>query len=117
MTRSRIVFLALAAALGAALAALPVLAEEEEKKEELPLETADAPTSVSLTQTIQEGGGAISVQTMCTNCNSADLTLGSFGNEFVAVTCDGLPVSPGLPQIYLLSVVPSWPSEHFTVEQ
>ncbi len=117
MTPSRIGFLALAVVLGAAMAALPVLAEEDEKKEEQPLETADAPTAVSLTQTIEESGGAISVQTMCTNCNSADLTLGSFGNEFISVTCDGLPVSSGLPQIYLLSVVPSWTIENVAVEQ
>ncbi|GAB4222258.1 MAG: hypothetical protein Kow0062_18820 [Acidobacteriota bacterium] len=65
----------------------------------------DDATESSLTQSIQ-GEGGLTVQTMCTNCNSADLSLGGLGNEHIAVTCDGLPVPSGLAQIYLLSVMP-----------
>ncbi len=62
-------------------------------------------TESSLTQSIQ-GEGGLTVQTMCTNCNSADLSLGGLGNDHIAVTCDGMPVPSGLPQVYLLSVMP-----------
>ena len=65
----------------------------------------DDATESSLTQSIQ-GEGGLTVQTMCTNCNSADLSLGGLSNEHIAVTCDGMPVPSGLPQIYLLSVMP-----------
>jgi outer membrane receptor for ferrienterochelin and colicin len=59
----------------------------------------------SVTQAIPADAG-ISVQTLCTNCNNADLSVGGLGNEHVSVVCDGVPVPSGLGQIYLLSVMP-----------
>lgn len=97
-------------------ATLPAFAAEEEPAEEPPPEQLEAPVATSMTQTIQ-GESGISVQTMCTNCNSADLSLGSFGNEFLSMVCDGLPVPPGLAQIYLLSVVPPWVIDNVAVER
>jgi outer membrane receptor protein involved in Fe transport len=61
--------------------------------------------TTSLTQAMQ-GDSGIAIQTLCTNCNNADLSLGGLGNDHVAVTCDGLPVPAGLAQIYLLSIMP-----------
>ena len=52
-------------------------------------------------------GDGVTVQTVCTNCNNADLSLGGLGNDFVPITCDELPVTTGLAQIYLLSVMPA----------
>jgi outer membrane receptor protein involved in Fe transport len=48
----------------------------------------------------------VAVQTLCTNCNNADLSISGMGNEHVSVVCDGVPVPSGLAQIYLLSVMP-----------
>jgi outer membrane receptor for ferrienterochelin and colicins len=59
----------------------------------------------SVTQTLAEDSG-VSVQTVCTNCNNADLSLGGLGNEHIAMVCDGIPVPPGLAQVYLLSILP-----------
>lgn len=84
----------------------------EEAKENEP-----EPAGVTnVTQTVQ-GESNISIQAMCTNCNSADLAVGSFGNEFIHMTCDGLPVPPGLAQIYLLSVVPPTTIDNVAVEK
>jgi outer membrane receptor protein involved in Fe transport len=71
---------------------------KEEEKEERGAKTA-------LTQDLQ-GEGGLTIQTMCTNCNSADLSLGGLDNAHVEMMCDGLPVPEGLAQIYLLSVMP-----------
>ncbi|NJN64329.1 MAG: TonB-dependent receptor plug domain-containing protein, partial [Acidobacteria bacterium] len=57
------------------------------------------------------------MQTMCTNCNSADLSLGGLGNEHIAMTCDGIPVPAGLAQIYLLSVMPPTVIDNVDVEK
>lgn len=54
---------------------------------------------------LEEDSG-VSVQTVCTNCNNADLTVGGLGNDYVPIRCDGIFVPPGLGQIYLLSVMP-----------
>jgi outer membrane receptor protein involved in Fe transport len=66
----------------------------------------DKAAATSLTQTIDADSG-VSIQTLCTNCNNADLSMGGLDNDHVAVTCDGMPVSSGLAQIYLLSVMPA----------
>lgn len=74
----------------------------------LPKETESGPSkpaATSLTQSLQ-GDSGVAIQTICTNCNNADLSLGGLGNEHVAVICDGIPVPSGLAQIYLLSVLP-----------
>jgi outer membrane receptor protein involved in Fe transport len=94
----------------------PALAGEDEPDKESRAEKPESPVATSVTQTIQ-GEEGISVQTMCTNCNSADLSLGSFGNEFLSVVCDGLPVPAGLAQIYLLSVLPPWCIDNVAVEK
>ncbi len=94
----------------------PALAEEGGSDEGQQPEKIEGPVATSMSQTIQ-GEGGITVQTMCTNCNSADLSLGSFGNEFLSVVCDGLPVPSGLAQIYLLSVVPPWCIDNVAVEK
>lgn len=72
--------------------------------------------TTSMTQAIQ-GESGIAIQTMCTNCNSADLTVGSFSNEFIEMTCDDVPVPPGLAQIYLLSVIPPTVIDNIEVEK
>lgn len=48
----------------------------------------------------------VAIQTVCTNCNNADLSLGGLGNDHVPIVCDDLPVPKGLAQVYLLSVAP-----------
>lgn len=73
-------------------------------------------TQTALTQSIQ-GESGLSVQTMCTNCNSADLSLGGLGNEHIAMVCDGVPVPAGLAQIYLLSVMPPTVIDNVEVEK
>ena len=98
------------------MATFPAHAEEDAPAEEQQPEKLEAPVATSMTQTIQ-GEGGISVQTMCTNCNSADLSLGSFGNEFLSMVCDGLPVPAGLAQIYLLSVLPPWCIDNVAAEK
>ena len=108
-----LLFLVLLCAL---LAMHPALAEEDESDEGQQPEELWGPVGTSMAQTIQ-GESGISVQTMCTNCNSADLSLGSFGNEFLSMVCDGLPVAPGLAQIYLLSVLPPWCIDNVSVEK
>ena len=65
----------------------------------------DDSSGASLTQALDADSG-VSVQAACTNCNNADLTVGGLGSEHVAVTCDGLPVPSGLPQVYLFTVMP-----------
>jgi outer membrane receptor protein involved in Fe transport len=67
----------------------------------------------SLTEALQ-GESGVSIQTMCTNCNSADLSMGGLGNDHIAMTCDGLPVPAGLAQVYLLSICP--PTVIYNVE-
>ncbi len=62
--------------------------------------------ATSLTQALEADSG-ISIQTLCTNCNNADLSMSGLDNDHVAVVCDGMPVSSGLAQIYLLSVMPA----------
>jgi len=95
----------------------PVLAADpptEEPPEEPP--TLEAAGTTSMTQAMQ-GESGISVQTMCTNCNSADLSLGGYSNEHVSIVCDGVPVPQGLAQIYLLSVVPPTAIDNVAVEK
>ncbi|HKQ61076.1 MAG TPA: TonB-dependent receptor [Candidatus Polarisedimenticolaceae bacterium] len=64
------------------------------------------PATSSLTQSL-EGDTGLAVQTVCTNCNNADLSVAGMGNQHVSVVCDGLPVPAGLGQVYLLSVMPA----------
>jgi outer membrane receptor for ferrienterochelin and colicins len=67
-----------------------------------PASSAQGP---SLTSSLSADSG-VAVQTLCTNCNNADLSISGMGNEHVEVVCDGIPVPSGLAQIYLLSVIP-----------
>jgi hypothetical protein len=62
-------------------------------------------TQEGLAQSVQ-GESGIAIQTMCTNCNNADLTLAGMGGDYVELTCDGLPVASGLSQVYLLAIMP-----------
>jgi outer membrane receptor protein involved in Fe transport len=62
-------------------------------------------------------GDGVTVQTVCTNCNNADLSLGGLGNDFVPITCDELPVTTGLAQIYLLAVMPATMIDKVAVER
>jgi len=59
----------------------------------------------------------VAVQTVCTNCNNADLSLGALGNDHVAMICDGQPVPPGLAQIYLLAIMPASMLDRITVHK
>ena len=81
----------------ASSAEAPAPAEEQGKAaaEEPPAET-----------NVLAADSGVSMQTMCTNCNNADLSVGGLGNDHVVVSCDGMPVPSGLAQIYLLSVMP-----------
>lgn len=44
------------------------------------------------------------VQTMCTNCNSANIDLGGLGGELLPLDVDGFPLIGGLMTIYALQV-------------
>lgn len=63
------------------------------------------------------GDSGVMVQTVCTNCNNADLSLGGLGNDFVPITCDDLPVATGLAQVYLLAVMPPTLLDRIAVER
>lgn len=52
------------------------------------------------------GTSGVRVQTMCTNCNVANVTMCGQTGDRVQVWQDGLPVMGGLGAIYLLSVMP-----------
>ena len=60
----------------------------------------------SVTQAIQ-GQDGVTVQTMCTNCNEANIELGGLGDEHVNVNIDGFRLFGGLPRIYALAILPS----------
>src|SRR5512147_2090006 len=77
---------------------------------------ADDETSPSATDALA-GDSGVMVQTVCTNCNNADLSLGGLGNDFVPITCDDLPVSTGLAQVYLLAVMPPTLIDKMAVER
>ena len=89
--------------------ALPVLAEPQPEPADTSEaeEERDAPTGtlVTLTQKLQ-GQSGVSIQTMCTNCNNADLSVSGLSNEHISLTCDDLPVSSELARIYMLAVMP-----------
>lgn len=93
-------------AVTAAFAVTDPTVDEAQPAEPTPTSAADAPASTSVTQALQNESG-ISVQTLCTNCNNADISMGALGNDHVAVICDDLPFASGLGQIYLLSVMPA----------
>jgi outer membrane receptor protein involved in Fe transport len=71
--------------------------EESEQKE--------SSSQAGLAQSVQ-GESGITIQTMCTNCNNADLSLAGMGGDYVQLSCDGLPVASGLSQVYLLAIMP-----------
>lgn len=91
----------------AALAAVAILAWSAAPAEEGP------ETSSSL---LDEDSG-VAIQTVCTNCNNADLTVGGLGNDYVPILCDGVPIPPGVGQIYLLSVMPQTVIDKVTVRR
>lgn len=91
---------------------LSLLSLSDMVRAEDPPKLSESHSATSLTDSLQ-GESGVAIQTMCTNCNSADLSLGGLNNEYVSLTCDGIPVPPGLAQIYLLSVMP--PSAIFKV--
>jgi outer membrane receptor protein involved in Fe transport len=95
---------------GAILCAPCLRAAEEEQDEGAP---PPAPPEES---TLAADSG-VAVQTVCTNCNNADLSLGALGNDHVVVRCDGQLVPAGLPQIYLLSVMPPTMIDRITVNK
>ncbi len=70
----------------------------------------------TLTQALQGDSGVV-IQTMCTNCNSADLSLGGFDAAYVDMVCDGLPVPTGLAQVYLLGILPPTVIHNIEVEK
>lgn len=87
-----------AIALAAGFAARPAASAESEDE---PVKAA----GTTLTSSVAADSG-VAVQTLCTNCNNADLSISGMGNEHVSVVCDGVPVPTGLAQIYLFSVMP-----------
>ena len=80
-----------------------------------PVRAEDEPPS-TITDTLA-GDSGVMVQTVCTNCNNADLSLGGLGNDFVPITCDDLPVATGLAQVYLLAVMPPTLIDKITVQR
>ncbi len=56
---------------------------------------------------VVEGASGVRVQTMCTNCNIANVTMLGQTGDRVQIWKDGLPVVGGLGAIYTLSVMPS----------
>ena len=108
---------------------LPVLAQTDEESTEEPTPIAEgtvavppeeeedrAPRVTSLTAAIPADSG-VSVQTLCTNCNNANLSIAGYGNEHIALVCDGITVPSGLAQIYLLSVMPPTRIDKVDVEK
>ena len=91
------------------VAASPVFAAdpppEGEPAGDAGAEESSATATTSLVQSMQ-GESGISINTMCTNCNNADLSVAGMGGDYVELTCDGVPVSSGLGQVYLLSIMP-----------
>ncbi len=87
-------------------------AEDETQEKGTQSEALDA----SVTKTLQGESGVV-IQTMCTNCNSADLSMGGFSGEYIEMICDGLPVPPGLAQVYLLGVMPPTVLDNIEVEK
>ena len=77
--------------------------------------TAEDNIAPSVSDALADDG--VLVQTVCTNCNNADLSLGGLGNDYVPITCDELPVTTGLAQIYLLSVMPATIIDKVAVER
>lgn len=51
-----------------------------------------------------QGNEGVVVQTMCTNCNSANIDLGGLGGELLPIDVDGFPLVGGLMTIYALQV-------------
>lgn len=49
----------------------------------------------------------LGVQTMCTNCNEANLELGGLDDSRIGVDFNGFALSGGLPRIYAFSILPS----------
>jgi outer membrane receptor protein involved in Fe transport len=76
----------------------------------------DPPTPSGVLQSLAADSG-VAVQTVCTNCNNADLSLGGLGNAHVPVVCDDVVVPAGLPQIYLLTILPPGLIEKVAVER
>lgn len=76
------------------------LAEDGKSTEETPHESSSLADALS-------GTSGVRVQTMCTNCNVASVTMLGQSGEAVRVMKDGLPVLGGLGAIYLLSVMPA----------
>lgn len=54
-----------------------------------------------------EAGTGVRVQTICTNCNAASLSVNGLTGQHVRVTWDGIPVEGGLGTVYYLTQVPS----------
>lgn len=55
-----------------------------------------------------EGGSGVRVQSICTNCNQANLTInGVTGEQHVLVTFDDVPAAGGLGTVYALNQFPA----------
>jgi outer membrane receptor for ferrienterochelin and colicins len=79
-------------------------AKEEEKSSQYSIQKDKEKMSVA---DVLGGTSGVRVQTMCTNCNVANVTMCGQSDERVQVWKDGLPVMGGLGAIYILSVMPS----------
>ncbi|MEM7246304.1 MAG: TonB-dependent receptor [Acidobacteriota bacterium] len=53
------------------------------------------------------GGSGVRVNTICTNCNAASLTVNGLSGDRVEVKWDGMPAAGGLASVYYLTQFPS----------
>lgn len=83
------------------------LVAKEEQNEETEIGKGEVEQDEASITEILEGSSGVRVQTMCTNCNIANVTMCGQTGDRVQIWQNGLPVVGGLGAIYSLSVMPS----------
>lgn len=77
----------------------------DEPREAVSPQQAERIETSSLGQAVQ-GQEGLTIQTMCTNCNEANLELAGLGDAHINVEMDGFRLFGGLPRIYAFSIFP-----------
>ncbi|MBP7147479.1 MAG: TonB-dependent receptor [Acidobacteria bacterium] len=83
------------------LAAAPIFAEGEGGEGQAEPSPTPAP------RTTLQGNEGVHMQTMCTNCNSANIDLSGLGGEYLPIDVGGFDVIGGMATIYALNVTPA----------